>query len=267
VKNANMDVPTSAMIVSPRVIKVGGAALTDASWLAAFAARAAEMAEPCMIVHGGGPEITQVSQQLGVVAEWHNGKRITPPAALDAAAMVLNGRVNKRIVSALLTTGVDAFGLSGIDGGVVRAELAHGGALGMVGRVTAVRSAMLAWMLGNGITPVLSPISLAANGDALNVNADEVAAAVAGAVGASELIFLTDVAGVMVDGVVRDSVSTTEATEMIHTGAAYGGMAVKLGAAIEAVEHGIERVRIGGLATLTDRAAGTTLHAMAEATV
>jgi acetylglutamate kinase len=77
-----------------RVLKIGGAALTNESWLKDFAQHAVMMDEPCVIVHGGGPEITAVSQQLGIVAEWHNGKRITPPAALDAAALVLSGRVN-----------------------------------------------------------------------------------------------------------------------------------------------------------------------------
>ena len=250
----------------PRVLKIGGAALTDTNWLTAFAMRAAMMDEPCVIVHGGGPEITSVSQQLGIEAEWHNGKRITPPAALDAAAMVLSGRVNKRVVAALIMAGVDSMGISGIDGGLVRAEVAHEGALGMVGRVSEVRADLLQWMLEKGITPVISPISLAADGTALNVNADEVAAAVANALNASELIFLTDVAGVLVDGVVRENLGTSEAVEMIESGAAYGGMAVKLGAATQAVTTGTERVRIGGLTTLTDSAAGTTLHAMAEAT-
>lgn len=248
-----------------RVLKIGGAALTNERWLTGFAQHAAIMDEACIIVHGGGPEITAVSQQLGIVAEWHNGKRITPPAALDAAAMVLTGRVNKRIVSALLMNGVDAAGLSGIDGGLIRAEIAHDGALGMVGKVTTVRAELVQWMLSRGITPVISPISLGADGGSLNVNADEAASAVASATNASELIFLTDVEGVMQDGVVRDVLSVNDAQAMIASGAAYGGMAVKLNAAIDAVAAGIERVRIGGLATLTDSAAGTTLFAMAEA--
>lgn len=250
-----------------RVLKIGGSALTDERWLTAFAKHAAMMDDPCVIVHGGGPEITAVSQQLGIVAEWHNGKRITPPAALDAAAMVLTGRVNKRVVSALIMAGVDAAGLSGIDASLIRAEIAHDGALGMVGRVTSVRAEMLEWLTARGVTPVISPISMAPDGSALNVNADEVAAAVADAIGAEEIVFLTDVEGVMVDGVVRASLSASDAVAMIESGAAYGGMAVKLTAALEAVGAGIERVRIGGLTTMTDSTAGTTLQAMVEATL
>jgi acetylglutamate kinase len=199
------------------VLKIGGAALTDASWLDSFARQAAMMDEPCIIVHGGGPEITTVSEQLGVTAEWNNGKRVTPPAALDAAAMVLTGRVNKRIVAALIGAGVDAAGFCGVDGGLIRAEVAHDGALGRVGRVTAVRAEMLQWMLERGMTPVISPISLAADGGMLNVNADEVASAVASAVGATELVFLTDVAGVMVSDVTREperiALYTTQLTD------------------------------------------------------
>ncbi|MEO5509382.1 MAG: acetylglutamate kinase [Longimicrobiales bacterium] len=247
-----------------RVLKIGGAALTDEKWLHAFAAQAARMSEPCVIVHGGGPEITSVSEQLGVTAEWHNGKRVTPPAALDAAAMVLTGRVNKRIVAALLDSGVDAMGLCGVDGGLIRAEIAHDGALGRVGRVTEVRRELIEWLIERGMTPVLSPISLAADGGSLNVNADEVAAAVASALGAAELIFLTDVDGVRVADVTRASLSVDESAALIATGGAWGGMAVKLNAAAEAVEAGIGRVRIGGLDTLTEDTAGTTVHAMVE---
>ena len=248
-----------------RVIKIGGAALANESWLQSFALHAAQMAEPCVIVHGGGPEITAVSQQLGIATEWNNGKRVTPPAALDAAAMVLTGRINKRIVSALLLADGDAVGLCGVDGGMVRAEVAHNGALGMVGRVTSVRAELLEWLVLRGVTPVVSPISLAADGTSLNVNADEVASAIAAALGATELLYLTDVDGVMVEDRLRATLSVGESAAMVRDGAAWGGMAVKLNAAAEAVAGGIARVRIGGLATMTSDAAGTTLHAELEA--
>lgn len=248
-----------------RVIKIGGAALADAGWLEAFARSAAHMSEPAVIVHGGGPEISALSGRLGIEPEWHEGKRVTPPAALDAAAMVLNGRINTRIVSALVVAGVDAMGVSGADGGLLRAAVAHGGALGLVGRITSVRAELIAWMLARGITPVISPISMAADGGALNVNADEVASAVAAAIGATELLFLTDVEGVLDAGAARSALTLDESAAMIASGAAYGGMAVKLNAAAAAVGAGIGRVRIGGLGTLTDAAAGTTLHALVEA--
>lgn len=248
-----------------RVIKVGGAALADAGWLDAFARSAAAMSEPAIIVHGGGPEISALSGRLGIEPEWHEGKRVTPPAALDAAAMVLNGRINTRIVSALVVAGVDAMGVSGADGGLLRAAVAHDGALGLVGRITAVRAELLEWLLGRGITPVISPISMAADGGALNVNADEVASAVAASIGATELLFLTDVEGVLDAGVTRSALSVEDSAAMIASGAAHGGMAVKLNAAAAAAQAGIGRVRIGGLGSLTDAAAGTMVHALVEA--
>jgi acetylglutamate kinase len=248
-----------------RVIKIGGSALTNVGWLQSFAREAAASASPCVIVHGGGPEITAVSEQLGVVAEWNGGRRVTPPAALDAAAMVLSGRVNKRVTAALVMAGVDAVGLSGVDGGLVRADIAQGGVLGSVGRVAAVRVELLTWLLGRGITPVLSPISLAPDGGMLNVNADEVASSVASALGADELLFLTDVEGVRVCDVIRPCLDVAESETLIATGQAWGGMAVKLAAAAAAVGAGIGRVRIGGLATITDEAAGTTMYELQEA--
>ena len=247
-----------------RVIKIGGAALTDAGWLQRFAQSAAAMSEPSVIVHGGGPEISALSGQLGIEPEWHEGRRVTPPAALDAAAMVLNGRVNTRIVSALVMAGVDAMGMSGADGGLLRAVVAHDGALGLVGRITHVRTELIGWMLERGMTPVISPISLGEDGGALNVNADEVASAVASALGAGELVFLTDVDGVRSGAELRTVLSVDESAALIESGAAWGGMAVKLNAAAAAVGAGIGRVRIGGLATLTDAAAGTTLVPLVE---
>ena len=247
------------------VVKAGGAALADAAWLGRFAAQAAAAAQPLLIVHGGGPEISAVSQTLGVSVEWWEGRRVTSPAVLDAAAMVLSGRINKRIVAALLQAGVDAVGLSGIDGALVRADVREGGALGRVGAVREVRTELLEWLLGRGITVVLSPISLAADGGALNVNADEVAAAVAVATQAAELVFLTDVPGVRVAGSTVSMLDEAEAEALVANGTANGGMAVKLNAAMSALAAGVGAVRVGGLETLTSAGAGTMLRRALEA--
>ncbi|HSJ16147.1 MAG TPA: acetylglutamate kinase, partial [Longimicrobiales bacterium] len=247
------------------VVKVGGAALADAAWLERFAACAAHSSAPLLIVHGGGPEISALSQALGIPVEWHEGRRVTTPAVLDAAAMVLTGLINKRLVAALVCAGVDAIGLSGIDGGLVRAAIARDGTLGRVGRVSAVRAGLLQRLSADGSTIVLSPISLGEDGGALNVNADEVAAAVAIAVGASELVFLTDVAGVRGAGGVAAALGAREAAELVASGAASGGMAVKLAAACSALEAGVSAVRIGDLETLTSASAGTVLRRSLEA--
>jgi acetylglutamate kinase len=242
------------------VVKVGGAALNEESWLSAFARAAADAGTPFVIVHGGGPDITALSAQLGVEVRWHGGRRVTPPEALDVASMVLNGRINKRLVAALLAAGVDAIGLSGMDGGVLRATLLEAGALGRVGRITAVRAELLHALLERGHTVVLSPISLGDDGGALNVNADDAAAAVAAGLEASELLFLTDVPGVRDGDTVRTLLDPDEAAALVRTGVAHGGMGVKLSAGMKALDSGVPAVRIGDARVLFDPRAGTVLR-------
>ena len=246
-----------------QVIKIGGAALNDAQWLEKFAAAAAQPVPGVMrvLVHGGGPEITELSAQMGLMTEWHNGRRITSSDALDVASMVLTGRINKRIVRALRQQGVDAFGLSGEDGGVVCGRLAEQGALGRVGEVVEVRTALLRTLLDADLLPVLSPVSYCEDGGALNINADEVATSVATELEAEELLFLTDVEGVRVDGVRVEALSLPTAQRLIDDGTASGGMAVKLRAAMFALEAGVSRVRVGPLEMLWDAGAGTVLAA------
>src|SRR5262245_51878785 len=140
-----------------QVIKVGGAALNNASWLERFAdAAAASMDAKRIIVHGGGPEISELSTRLGLGVEFHEGRRITSAAQLDVTSMVLTGRINKRIVRALRARGVDAFGLSGEDGGLIEGTVMNRGALGRVGRVVKVRYGLLQAMLNRRMQPVLS---------------------------------------------------------------------------------------------------------------
>jgi acetylglutamate kinase len=249
--------------VNATVVKIGGSVLTDACWLESFAAAARSAGSPLVIVHGGGPDITALTERLGIATEWHDGRRVTPPAALDVAAMVLSGRVNKRIVAALLAGGVDAVGLSGIDGGLLRADVLDGGVLGRVGRVTAVRSGLLRALLSAGHSVVVSPISLAPDGDALNVNADDAAAAVAAALGAAELLFVTDVPGVRGDLGVCAELDPAAARHFIAAGVATGGMRVKLDAALRALDAGVSCVRIGDMSAVAGAGAGTVLRPLA----
>lgn len=246
-----------------RVVKIGGAALADASWLSAFAQAAAASGTPLLIVHGGGPDISSLSDRLGVEVRWHEGRRVTSAEALDVAGMVLNGRVNKKIVAALVAAGVDAVGLSGIDGGLLRAEVVEGGSLGRVGRVSAVRTLLLVSLLAAGHTVVLSPVSLGDDGDALNVNADDAAAAVASALRATELVFLTDVPGVRDGAGIRPWLDAGEAEGLVRSGVAHGGMGVKLSAGVKALAEGVPAVRIGDTAVLFDTGAGTVLRTAA----
>lgn len=245
-----------------QVIKVGGAALADASWLDRFAdAVAVRTGAARVIVHGGGPEINQLSTQLGVSTQFQNGRRVTSDAALDITSMVLNGRVNKRIVRALRSRRLDAFGLSGEDGGMITGKLADGGVLGRVGDVIAVRTGLLQQLIALGLLPVISPVSIGSDGGALNINADEVATAVAQKLGADELLFLTDVVGVRANEVYLDSLSGDDALQLIAREVATGGMVLKLRAAVAALKAGVTQVRIGSLEMLWDANAGTTIHA------
>lgn len=252
------------MSAGVRVVKAGGAALADGECLEQFAQHVAQEA-PCVIVHGGGPDISALSDRLNVPVAWSNGRRVTTKEALDVASMVLTGRINKRLVGVLLNAGVDALGLSGEDGGLVTAEVADDGALGRVGRVRAVRAELLHWLLSRGMVPVVSPVSRGTDGSALNVNADEVAGAIAAALSASELLFVTDVDGVRdATGVRLSDLSASDAEALIRTGVARGGMTVKLEAALGALSTGVAAVRIGRFEAMHDSTAGTRIRPAQE---
>jgi acetylglutamate kinase len=249
------------------VVKVGGSVLSDASWLEGFAGAVASSSSPLVIVHGGGPEINELAGRLGVEFTWVDGRRVTSPEVLDAAQMVLSGRINKRLVTSLLEAGVDAVGLSGVDGGLVTATVRDGGALGLVGSPATVRPAVLLALLAAGMTPVVSPISRGAGATTLNVNADEVATGVAVALGASELLYLTDVAAVRDGETELSAITPAQAGALVASGRATGGMAVKLEAARQALAGGVPCVRIGPLGVLEHGEAGTAVRSALEALV
>jgi acetylglutamate kinase len=241
-----------------QVIKIGGAALNDAQWLERFAeAAAVATGVTRVLIHGGGPEITALAAQLGLTTQWHEGRRITSAALLDVTTMVLTGRINKRIVRALQAQGVDAFGVSGEDGALIEGRLTAEGMLGRVGDVVKIRTSLLRTLLDAGLLPVVSPVSLGADGSALNINADEVATSIAADMKADELLFLTDVDGVRIDGTRVETLTANQAQELIAREIATGGMAVKLRASILALQAGVNRVRVGPLGMLWDVNAGT----------
>lgn len=250
--------------MSLRVVKVGGRPLADAGWLTQFGARLRASAVRTVVIHGGGPEVDELSARLGIPVERIDGLRVTTEASLDVASMVLSGRLNKRIVASLLSAGVDAVGVSGEDGALLEAEPAAGGRLGRVGRIVRVRSALLDLLLEHGIVPVVSPISRGVDGGALNVNADDAALAVARAVGAAELIYLTDVPAVRDESGPVAELDAERAAELLASGVARDGMAVKVSAALEALRAGVPSVRIGSIEMLEDTGAGTRLRAVEE---
>ena len=182
----------------PWVIKIGGRLCEEPALRARLAAAVAACPAPVVVVHGGGTQISRLQEQLGLVPRFHEGRRITGAADLAVAEMALSGAVNKELVRTLRLAGRPAVGVSGCDGNLVECGLLPD--LGLVGFPTLVRGALLDLLLEAGWTPVVSPVSLGPDGQAVNVNADEVACAVATALGAERLLLLSDVSGVQVDG-------------------------------------------------------------------
>jgi acetylglutamate kinase len=230
------------------VLKVGGNEIDDAQFLTGFARAVAGMTDAPVIVHGGGKEIADLQVKLGLTPRFVEGLRVTDDASLAIAEMVLSGRVNKRIVAALLRAGVDAIGLSGIDRGVVRVEkMQHpAGDLGRVGKVVGVRGEVFRDFVARQIVPVVSPISLGDDG-AYNVNADSVAGAIAAALNADAVVFVTNVAGVLQEDRVIPLLTAREAEALIKSRVIFGGMIPKVRAALDAVAGGAKAARITNL--------------------
>jgi acetylglutamate kinase len=239
------------MAVNVTLVKIGGAELTEGPDLEILVQALAGLAaiKSLIIVHGGGSEIAQLQKKLGIEPRFVEGLRVTDEASLAAAEMVLSGAVNKRLVGRLVAAGVKALGLSGIDGGLLYARrMVHASAdLGLVGEITRVDKALLQWLVDRGITPVISPISTGENDRALNVNADHAALVVAGAMRAAEVIFLTDVPGVLAEGKMVEKLGAAQANQMIASGVITGGMVPKVQSALKALESGVGQVRITNL--------------------
>lgn len=230
------------------VLKIGGNEIDDVNFLNGFARAVAEMRETPVIVHGGGKEIAELQLRYGLTPRFVEGLRVTDDTSLAIAEMVLSGRVNKRIVAALITAGADALGLSGVDRALVRVEkMQHpAGDLGRVGKVVSVRAAVLRDLLAQHIVPVISPISLGDDG-AYNVNADSVACAIASALNADAVVFVTNVAGVMQDNQAIPQLTAAQAEALIKSQVIKGGMIPKVRAALDAVASGVCSARITNL--------------------
>ena len=250
-------------MLTVRVVKIGGNELDRPVWVGECA-RALKSAGPVVVVHGGGQLVSTWSRRLGLPVEKRDGLRVTTPEIAQLVEMVLGGPVNRLLVSALRDAGLDAIGLSGVDGGLLTAKpVQNGSELGEVGTIDTVRASLLQSLLLAGLTPVIAPVapSLTAPVRPLNVNADQAAAAIAAALGAQELLFVSDVPGVTVDGVAQPTLSATEVEPLIELGVASGGMVTKLRAAAHALAAGVRAVRIGDLDMFEHATAGTRLLA------
>lgn len=253
------------MVATVVLVKVGGAEIAEGPDLEVLVHALSELAasKPLIIVHGGGPEIAQLQKKLGIEPRFVEGLRVTDEASLAVAEMVLSGAVNKRLVAHLVAAGVKALGLSGIDGGLIHARRMQNAKadLGLVGEITLVNTELLRWIIEGGYTPVISPISLGESDRALNVNADHAALAIAGAMKAAEVIFLTDVPGVLSEGKLLATLDAAQADLMIASGVITGGMVPKVRSALDALHSGVGRVRITNLAGL-DAGTGTWLYSV-----
>lgn len=232
------------------VIKYGGAAMTDERLRHSVAADIVLMRlvgiNP-VIVHGGGPEITAYMKRLEMPVEFVDGLRVTTPEAMELVRMVLVGKVNGDLVSAINAHGRLAVGIAGDDGNLIRATMKDE-RLGRVGEVTAIDTTVVGNLIDDGFIPVIASVAAGDDGGSFNINADLVAGEIAAALGAEKVIFLTDVDGLYADftdkGSLISALDFAEAESMLAGGTLASGMIPKVGACVHALRRGVERAHI-----------------------
>lgn len=200
-----------------------------------------------VLVHGGGPEITDMLNKIGKQSEFVGGLRVTDKETVDVVQMVLAGKVNKSLVHLIETKGGSAIGLSGMDGGMIQAKVKNP-RLGYVGEITSINAKPILDVIEKGYIPVISTVGCDAEGNVYNINADTAAARIAGELGAESLISMTDISGILRD---KDDPSTlipvikvSEADQLKQDGIISGGMIPKVECCINAIKWGVNRVFI-----------------------
>lgn len=200
-----------------------------------------------VLIHGGGPEISETMEKLGKKAVFVDGLRVTDKETVDIVQMVLAGKVNKTLVNLIQMKGGHAVGLSGIDGGIIEAKMKNE-VLGYVGQITKVRTQPITDLLEKNYIPVISTVASDRQGNTYNINGDTAAAFIAGALGAERLIMMTDIAGILRDkddpSTLIPHVTVSEAKKLYEEGVISGGMIPKVDCCIEALTHGVEHVVI-----------------------
>jgi len=266
------------------VVKYGGHAMGDPELAKMFAQDITLMRQAgfrSVVVHGGGPQIAKMLDRLDIESEFRNGLRVTDQATIEIVEMVLAGSINKEIVLSINQQGGRAIGLSGKDGGMVKAERLTRTVydpdsaieqiidLGFVGEPKQVDPSVLSLVLDAGLVPVIAPVAPGAEGETYNINADTFAGAIAGALSATRLLFLTDVPGVLdKKGELISEMTVAEARALMEDGTISGGMIPKVQTCIDAVEKGVGAVVILSGKTphavlmelLTDSGAGTIIR-------
>jgi acetylglutamate kinase len=228
------------------LVKYGGHAMGDAGAGDPFAADVVLLQQvgiKPIVVHGGGPQIGQMLERLGIRSRFVDGLRVTDRATMEIVEMVLSGTINKQLVAAINAAGGCAIGLSGKDGGLIHARKLRriGDDLGFVGEPECVDGRVLTTFRASDLIPVIAPVGVGADGATYNINADTVAGAVAAAVNAKRFLLLTDVAGVLdADRRLIGELTAAEARRLIADGTISGGMIPKVETCLHAIEGGVE---------------------------
>jgi len=250
------------------VVKISGHCLDNDALLRQFAESVAQADERLVIVHGGGAEISRLQQKMEIKPRYVDGLRVTDADSLALVEMVLCGSVNKRLVRYLLAAGVDAQGLSGVDRGLVRArQMRHDTFdMGFTGEVDTVRGEVIADLLERRVTPVIAPVSVG-EGSNFNLNADPFAGAIAAAIDARAVVFISNVAGVLVEGDIIAALTRAQALELINRGIISGGMIPKVMTALDVLSSGLPQAVITDLDGWRNRGGTTFVGADARVSV
>jgi acetylglutamate kinase len=231
------------------VIKYGGAAMVDADLVDAFAQDVTLLKKVginIVVVHGGGKEVTETADRLGIPTKFIDGQRYTDEATMEVVQMVLAGKTNKDIVARINLHDGEAVGICGIDANVlrVRKQQTGGPDLGLVGEITQVNVAYLNLLLANAILPVIAPVGVGEGGCSFNINADVAAAGIAAALKAEKLVFLSDVEGVMIGGELIHSITQDDARSLTEQKVIVNGMIPKIRSAFHALDTGVQKIHL-----------------------
>ena len=245
-----------------KVIKLGGRVQSDPALVTTVSDLWRAKPGDACIVHGGGDEISSLQKSLGREPKFVNGRRITTDEDIELVRMILSGSANKRLVSWLSSAGIPAVGISGEDGGLLIAEPIDIETFGRSGKPVSANARLITTLLSSGFLPVISPVGTSSTSetkDALNVNGDDAAAVIAGALGA-ELWLIADVPGVMDEKrILIDVLDQSAADALVSDGTVNRGMHAKLEAGFMALTAGAASVRIAGLEALSGKGSGTML--------
>ena len=226
------------------VIKLGGSMIDQLTPAFYESLKSLTKMYHCLIVHGGGPAITAMLDRLHIKGEFHNGLRKTTEETLEIVQMTMGGQVNARVTSELNRQGIKALGLQGTDAEILTASLIDEKFLGLVGKVKQVEPAFLIKCMLDDYLPVIAPLGKTEEGRTVNINADTAAAALANALQADKLLFVTDVPGIMESGTLLERTTPEEITDLITEGTIYGGMIPKVQSAVEALSETLREVMI-----------------------